>query len=312
MRGALALLAMALLGLMPLDAAAAVQGLQQESIRAIFVESGDGVVAGASNCSSVDAPKACFAAASYTGWAAEIAMEVIPCVPCVPHESLPCVSLFHSLSPSPSLDGSLPCVSLFALLTGAIRSEQVLERLGKPITVLSPANFSAASSAETDVQLRCAQEVNLGLADVCVGEFVETAALRQLAPFSLSLTSNPIVLVTVPRTDGARNIKTTSDYFTAPFGWELWLLIPSTLAVASVLMWIIERNVPSGDFPPTLAAPRDDDKPDGDRNGEDQEADGKEEADGPARSQCWKCHVQPAIGQILVSMWLSVMGFLSR
>ena len=200
----------------------------------------------------------------------------------------------------------------FALLTGAIRSEQVLERLGKPITVLSPANFSAASSAETDVQLRCAQEVNLGLADVCVGEFVETAALRQLAPFSLSLTSNPIVLVTVPRTDGARNIKTTSDYFTAPFGWELWLLIPSTLAVASVLMWIIERNVPSGDFPPTLAAPRDDDKPDGDRNGEDQEADGKEEADGPARSQCWKYHVQPAIGQILVSMWLSVMGFLSR
>ncbi len=77
-RRLLAIAAMALMGLTLQDAAAAaVQGLQQGSIRAIFVESGDGVIAGASNCSSADATRACFEAASYTGWAAEIAMEVI-------------------------------------------------------------------------------------------------------------------------------------------------------------------------------------------------------------------------------------------
>jgi len=53
------------------------------------------------------------------------------------------------------------------------------------VIALSPANFSAATSAETDVQTRCAREINLGHADVCVGEFVETAALRKLTPFSL-------------------------------------------------------------------------------------------------------------------------------
>jgi hypothetical protein len=78
-----------------------------------------------------------------------------------------------------------PPPSSLSLSLLIIPFQQVFKRLGKPVTALSPANFSDATRTETDVQTRCAREINLGHADVCVGEFVETAALRKLTPFSL-------------------------------------------------------------------------------------------------------------------------------
>jgi len=69
--------------------------------------------------------------------------------------------------------------------------------MGLPITAMSPVNFSAATAGEADAQRRCAWEVNIGNADVCIGEdnAQDTAATK--VQHSLTHTTSTPLIVTL-------------------------------------------------------------------------------------------------------------------
>ena len=184
---------------------------------------------------------------------------------------------------------------------------------------MSPANFSEYSkSRSADAHARCALEVQAGNADICVGEILETAELRALAPFTSAYAFEDLVLVSSQRGSDKRSLDSLEAVaeIAAPLAWETWAFVGISLVLGAVVMWIVERGVGTGDFP--ARAP-----------GEGDTADvmGSEEGAGDTsrmmlirarlRAFCSGCYsvlglIAAATAQIFTSVWISFVGFFAK
>ena len=123
---------------------------------------------------------------------------------------------------------------------------QVLSNMGLNIVAMTPANFSDITKNISDSRYtRCVWEVKLGNADLCVGDFWSTSALRNLSVLTSSIDSDEFTLYT---TINPSVLPPAFDPYQLlsvlwPFERSVWLMAIVTILILTFAIRVVEPRI---------------------------------------------------------------------